>query len=239
MKILYPNCVTGLTASSADASYPVANLSDNHPQKVWKAAAGVTTAVLSIVTSAVSVAGLCIAGTNATSGTVTVKNSTEVTTYETHSLSGAWGRFFVKFNAAYAEILHITVSLTAPAAVYAGVLRCGSFILFNDPLRDPSQQREDYSIKKELSNGGLNIILRNMPRKYDLSFMAPKAQYDLIDNLYFINGSLPVGVLLSDNMYLAGLGDQWSGFFHVMAPPGGKYGNGLLTGWSITIKEAI
>ena len=111
---------------------------------------------------------------------------------------------------------------------------------FNDPLIDPAQQRDDYSIKKELSNGGLNIILRNMPRKYDLSFMAPKAQYDLIDNLYLANGSLPVGILLSDNMYLAGVGDQWSGFFHVMDPPGGKFNNGLLyTGWSITIKEAV
>ena len=240
MKILYPNCIDTLTAGSVDASYPASNLQDAHPQKAWKAVAGVTTAVLSIVTTAASVAGLHIAGTNATSGTVAVKNSSGVTTYETHALSGAWGRFFVKLNTTYAEVLHITISLTAPATVYAGVLRCGTLIAFNDPLIDPAQQRDDYSIKKELSNGGLNIILRNMPRKYDLSFMAPKAQYDSIDNLYLANGSLPVGILLSDNMYLAGVGDQWSGFFHVMDPPGGKFNNGLLyTGWSITIKEAV
>ena len=57
---------------------------------------------------------------------------------------------------------------------------------------------------------------------------------------FYVNQYALGNKLVSDNMYLAGVGDQWSGFFHVMDPPGGKFNNGLLyTGWSITIKEAV
>jgi hypothetical protein len=240
MKILYPDNISTITADSEDSDYPVANVQDNHPQKVWKAASGVTTATLSIVTSASGAAGLHIAWTNATSGTVTVKNSTEVTTYETHSLSGAWGRFFAKFTTARTEVLHITVALTAPATVYAGVVRCGTLIAFKDPLRELTGGRKDYSIKKDLSNGGLSIALRNMPRAYQLSFIAEDAQYDTIDNLYLLRGSLPLAILISDNKYVAGSGDQWSGFFHILDPPDGKFSAGLgQTGWNIGIQEAV
>jgi hypothetical protein len=236
MKILYPDCISSVTADSADADYPVANVSDDHPQKFWRAAAGVTTATLSIVTTTASVAGLCIAGTNAVSGVVTVKNSTEVTTYETHNLSSTWGRFFLKLNSAYTEVLHITVALTATAAVYAGILRCGTLIDLADPQYGLKQQRQDYSIKKELSNGGLNIINRNMPRQYDLSFIFLRADYDELDNLFFANGSFPLGMLISDNI---NLDDQYSGFFHIIDPPSGTYDYLTHTGCSITIKEAV
>lgn len=236
MKIIYPDCINTLTADSEDADYLVANLQDNHPQKPWKAASGITTAAVSVVTTASSVSGLGIAGTNAVSGTVTVKDVTDTTTYETHSLSGTWGRFFVKFNSTYTEVLHITVSLTAAATVYAGVLRCGTFISTADPLVDPKQKRVDHSIKKELSNGGLNIILRNMPRNYDLSFLAPKDDYDEIDNLFLANGSQPLAMLISDNI---NLDDQWSGFFHIVDPPGGGFGIGTHTEYSIELLEAV
>ena len=242
MKIIYPDCISSITANHYVPAYPAANLLDNHPQKAWKAGTGETTAILTVVTNGGDVSGLHLAGTNALSGTVAVKDTSEATTFETHSISGTWGRFFVKFNTTYAVPLHIIVSLAAPVEVYAGVCRCGTFILFNDPLRDPTQQRKDYSIKKDLSNGGLNIILRNIPREYTLAFTTPGVQYDLIDNLYLANGSFPLAFLISDNMYLAGLGDQWSGFFHIVDPPAGKHGTGLasrLTSWGITIKEAI
>lgn len=236
MKILYPDCISTIAAGSEDADYPVGNLQDNHPQKVWKAAAGVTTAVVSIVTTTASVAGLHVTGTNATSGTVTVKDSTEVTTYETHSLSGSWGRFFVKFNSTYTEVLHITVSLTAAATVYAGVCRCGTLIDLPDPQYGLKQQRQDYSIKKELSNGGLYVYNRNMPRKYDLSFIVPTADFDTIDNLFLANGSLPLAFLLSDNI---NLDDQWSGFFHMMEPPFGGHDYLTHTAFGLSLQEAV
>ena len=236
MKILYPDCINTTTTDSEDTDYPVENLSDNHPQKIWRAATDVLTATLSIVTSTTSVSGLCIAGTNAVSGTVTIKDSTEVTTYETHNLSGTWGRFFVKFNFTYTENLHIIVELTAATTVYAGILRCGTLIDLEDPQYGMKQQRQDYSIKKELSNGGLNIINRNMPRQYDLSFISVHANYDALDNLFLANGSFPLAILISDNL---NLDDQYSGFFHIIDPPSGTYDYITHTGCSITLKEAV
>ena len=236
MKIIYPDGISSVSAGSYDANYPAVNVMDNHPQKFWRAAAGVTTAVLTLVTTSAGAAGLCIAGTNAISGTVTVKDITETTTLETHSLSGAWGRFFVKFNVAYAQILHILVSLTAPVTVYAGICKAGPFISTHDPQYGLKQKRNDYSIKEELSNGGLYVYNRNKPREYDLTFIIPSAEVDLLDNLFLANGSLPLGIFLSDNI---NLNDQWSGFFHITDPPSGQYDYYTHAGVSLSLKEAV
>ena len=236
MKIIYPDCVTNITADSQDSNYPAVNLLDDHPKKLWKALMDVTTASLAIVTSAESVAGLHISGTNAVSGTLTIKDATEAVTYETHALSGNWERFFIKFNTTYTEILHITVSLTASNTIYAGVLRCGTLISLPDPQYGLQQQRKDYSIKKELSNGGMNIILRDMPRGYDLSFIVSMAIYDSMDNLFLANGSVPVAVLISDNI---NLNEQWCGFFHIVDPLQGSYTDLNFTNFSMSLREAI
>jgi hypothetical protein len=236
MKIIYPDCISSITADTSDPNYLAANLLDNHPQKVWKAGTGETTAVLTVVTNGGSVSGLHIAGTNAISGTVAVKDTSEATTFETQSISGTWGRFFVKFNTTYAVPLHIIVSLTAPVEVYAGVCRSGTFISTADPQYGLKQKRNDYSIKKELSNGGMYIFNRNIPRDYDMTFIIPIAEADLLDNLYLANGSLPLAFLLSDNI---NLDDQWSGFFHITEPPSIQYDYFTHTGVSMIIKEAI
>jgi hypothetical protein len=236
MKIIYPDCISSITADTSDPAYPAVNLLDNHPQKAWKAGTGETTAVLTVVTNGGYVSGLHIAGTNALSGTVVVKDTSEVTTFETQSISGTWGRFFVKFNTTYVVPLHIIISLTAPVEVYAGVCRCGTFISTADPQYGLKQKRNDYAIKKELSNGGMYIYNRNMPRQYDVTFIIPVAEADLLDNLYLANGSLPLAFLLSDNI---GLNDQWSGFFHITEPPSSQYDYFTHTGVSMIIKEAI
>ena len=236
MKIIYPDCISSITANHYDPAYPAANLLDNHTQKAWKAGAGETTAVLTVITNGGDVSGLHLAGTNALSGTVTVKDTSEVTTFETQSISGTWDRFFVKFNTTYAVPLHFIVSLAAPVEVYAGVCRCGTFISTADPQYGLKQKRNDYSIKKELSNGGMYIYNRNMPRQYAVTFIIPVAEADLLDNLYLANGSLPLAFLLSDNI---GLNDQWSGFFHITEPPSSQYDYYTHTGCSMTIKEAI
>ena len=236
MKIIYPDSISSITASDSDPSYPSVNLIDNHPQKVWKAGTAVTSAVLTIVTNGSDISGLFIGGTNATSGSVAVKDTSEVTTFETQSLSGAWGRFFVKFAATYNVPLHIIVTLNAAAEVYAGVAKSGVFISIHDPQYGLKQKRNDYSIKKELSNGGLYVYNRNKPREYDLTFIIPTAEVDLLDNLFLANGSSPLGILLSDNL---NLNDQWSGFFHIIDPPSDQYDYYTHASISLALKEAI
>lgn len=70
MKIIYPDNITSVTADSADANYPVANLENNIVKKIWKAASGVST---TNVTLSVSRGNACaLFNTNATSITVTI-----------------------------------------------------------------------------------------------------------------------------------------------------------------------
>ncbi|MEI6259261.1 MAG: hypothetical protein WCR46_05060 [Deltaproteobacteria bacterium] len=235
MKIIYPDCIYSLSANSFDAEYPVANLLDDHPSKVWKAVAGVTTAILTIVTTG-AVAGIHIAGTNAISGTVYVKNSTETVTHETHTLAGTFGQFFVKFDAVYASTLHIIVSLTSGTTVYAGICRAGTLLSFPNPQYGLTQKRHDYSIKKELSNGGLYIYNRHTPRQYDLSFLMTYSEYNTIDALFIANGSIPLAFLIADEI---DSDDQWSGFFHIVDPPSAGYEYHSHLKCSFTLQEAV
>ena len=236
MKIIYPDSISTISADTFDSDYPAANLLDDHPQKMWKAGTGETTAVLTVVTDGADISGLFLGGTNATSGSIAVKDTSEVTTFETVTLASTWSRYFVKFSTTYSVPLHIIITLTASAEVYAGVIRAGAFISTPDPKYGLKQQREDYSIKKELSNGGLYVFNRNKPVTYDLSFLMLHATYDLIDDLFYINGSLPLAFLLSDNI---GLDNQWSGFFHITNPPSSSYDSPDLTNCSIALKEAV
>lgn len=235
MKIIYPDRIYSLSASSFDAEYPVANLLYDHPSKVWKAASGVTTAVVTIVTTG-TVAGIHIAGTNAVSGSVAVKNSTETITHETHAISGTFGQFFVKFDATYTADLHVIVSLTADTTVYAGICRSGTLISLPNPQYGLTQKRQDYSIKKELSNGGLYIYNRHIPRQYDLSFLLTYAEYNTIDALFIENGSIPLAFLIADD---TDSDDQWSGFFHIVDPPSANYAYFSHLTCGFTLKEAV
>lgn len=236
MKILYPDCINTISTGSADSDYPASNMLDNHPQKYWLAGSGQTTETVTIVTTTGAVNGLGLFNTNATSGTVDVKNEAEDTTYETFALSGILGRFFVEFASEYTEILHIIIELTAADDVYVGVARCGTLLDFPDPRYGLRQNRVDYSVKEELSNGGLYVYKRNTPRAYALDFIMSRTQFNSLDSLFNTNGSLPLAILLSEK---AGDDDRWGGFFHILDPPEGQYIQAQNIGVDIEVQEAV
>jgi hypothetical protein len=237
MIIINPDAIYSVTAVTADSAYPAINLMNDLPQKYWKSTA-TTTDGFTIVTDGSTVNGLFIGNTNGTSGTVAVKDVTEATTYETHALSGAYGRFFVAFTSEYTAAVHIVVSLTAATAVevYAGICRAGAFVSLPDPGYGLKQQPQDFSIKQEMSNGGLNVIIRSMPRSYNLSFIMTHAQVDSIQDVYLARSSKPVAVLLSENI---NLDEQWCGFFHISDPPSCGYDYPLHTQVSCSLREAV
>jgi len=238
VKIIYPDCIATIVAASENPDYPAANMLGNLPKKVWESLSDTSDSFL-ITTTASGVSGLLIGTTNATAGTVTVKDDTDATTYETFALSGTWGRFFVKFASTYAEVLHITVALTKAAGdsmITVGTCRCGTFIAIADPQYGLKGKREDYSIDHELSGGGLDTVKRDTPRAYNLSFIPVVAQFDSIDALYNANGKAPLAMLLSDNI---NLDDQWCGFFHMMDAPDGSYSYLTHVPFSLPVREAV
>jgi hypothetical protein len=242
MIIMYPDCIASISALSADPDYPVSNMLDDHPQKSWKTVADFgppapVSSSITVVTDGSAAAGIALFNTNVTSGTVLVKNSTGATTYETHSISGTYGRFFVQFNSEYEEILSIVISLTAPTTLYVGECRCGAFITIPNPKMSGLKfNRDDYSIKHELSNGGRYIFKRNTPRSFDLSFTMLQSEFETIDALFDENGSHPLAMLIGEGL---SADNKWSGFFHIDEPPSADYGYPSHTDCSMTIKEAL
>lgn len=247
MIILYPDRISSITALSYDADYPVANMLDDHPQKPWKAAAGMgtptpTTSGITVITDGGAVSGIGIFGTNVTSGTVAVKNALETITYETHSISGTLGRFFVQFGIEYNAVMHIVVALSAPAGSYAGelyigVVRCGSLISIPNPKTSGVNfGRDDYSVRHELSNGGLYVAKRNTPRKFELSFAMLQTEFDDIDAVFDANGSNPLPMLIAEDM---DDDNKWCGFFHIAEPPTADYAYQRHTNCTMVLKEAV
>ncbi|MBW1778932.1 MAG: hypothetical protein JRJ54_15330, partial [Deltaproteobacteria bacterium] len=72
MKVIYPNNITVLSADEEDASYPVSNLLDDHPKKVWRGTSKDAKLTLTVSEGA----GVGIANTNAVSINVLLKGGT-------------------------------------------------------------------------------------------------------------------------------------------------------------------
>ena len=94
MKILHPDCITGIAADEEDAEYPVENLLNDIPKQVWRA-----TSVDAKVTLTVSSgASLFIANTNATRIDFKLKVGGE--TGETAGLHiDKWGNAWLDYTA--------------------------------------------------------------------------------------------------------------------------------------------
>jgi hypothetical protein len=239
VKILYPDCISSVVAQTSDADYPDENMLNEHPQKPWKAEAGTGyTCVVRLITDGSAVSGVGIFNTNATAITVWVKNADETVDYETHSLTSVYGRYFLEFTSSYNEVLHVTISLTTPTTTaYIGCARCGPFISIPNPKASGVNfGRDDYSIKHELSNGGLYIFKRNTPRSFSLSFDMLQTEFETIDALFDITGSHPMAMLVAENM---ADDNKWCGFFHIAEPPAADYAYPQHTGCSIDLKEAV
>jgi len=236
MKILYPDCVDSVVGGSYDSNYPDVNVMDNHPQKKWMATEDVVDEDILIITTNDPINGIGIFNTNAHTVEIVVQNEAEDTTYETFNLTNTYQRFAAIFAQEYNEILHIQINLVADETVYVGVIKCGYFYDFIDPDYGLQQKREDYSVKEQLSNGGLYVYNRNKPRSYDISIVCLRTNASIIDNIFEMNGSLPLAMIVASNL---NEDDLWSGFFHILDPPEIKHIMPLHSSVDFSIQEAI
>lgn len=244
MKIIYPNQIDGVVASSSNPDYPVWNLLDSKPLKVWKGTS--PSGSLEITTSG-TVNSLFLCNTNAETFTMTVKNVAGTVTYETQTGSYfesgvsdfTGGRIFLEFANSYSAPVKVTITLMKEDLIddiYAGILRCGLAVSLPDPAYGLKYERQDYSVKSEFSNGGLYVYKRQTPRSYDINILATYNQFKSLDSLYNLIGSTPVAMLISEGLNDT---DYWSGFFHILDPPTGSYSFYNLVDCSLSIREAI
>lgn len=207
--------VTAYTASSSDASYPVANLRDNYPGNVWKAASGTEATIRLVVSKGSAVA---MFNTNATVVTIyygagewyvdesgyapetgyTYLSDPEATV-DASDLPGANGKLWAEYTEQ--TVPHIvTIVLTAGAAPSIGVLRAGNVEEFRNPGRDGMGEGSvDYSIEATMPNGANYFRKRDVVRTHSgLSMIETRAnafifKHDIFDAV----GPMPLAIRLA------------------------------------------
>lgn len=238
MKIIGTNGIYGLTVSTNETEYPASNLLDIYTQRLWKSTE--STSTITITTDS-AVSGLYLGNTNAEAYTIEIKSIGGSTVYETHTGQISGGRLFFEFDSSYQLLnVEIEIQLMTPGPeggnVYAGILRCGDFITLPDPQYGLKTQREDFSIKESLSNGGLYVNKRYTPRAFELSLLMTYPEFESLDEIYDAIGSNPLAMLLAEDI---DNDDFWSGFFHIMESPTGSYSFYNMVDCSLQLREAV
>ncbi|MFH2073799.1 MAG: hypothetical protein ABIJ57_00435 [Pseudomonadota bacterium] len=240
MKCIYPDNITAISADEENASYPAANLTDEHPKKLWKA-----TSRDAVVTAVVSSGGaLAVIATNATSISLTISSGQTIVwesgvtwdsgiswdttgdsdTTEVSLLTGdITGAAWFNFAAARTSSFTATITLTADAGqiVQAGCIVCGTLRDFRDPGRGIREGLIDYSIVKELNNGAFYTRKRDVVRTFDFSLIEDRASdfYTFMHTVARGVGPGPIAWYLVD-------GDSdshWIAFARFDQPPAGSH----------------
>jgi hypothetical protein len=212
--------ITVLAASSSDVNFPAANLLNNYPTDLWKAAAGVLIAELVLSVSKGS--AVEVYNTNATSVTVEAgsggtyafetgysleadysleDSASYVTTV--YSLPGTWGRLWADYPVISTPHV-IKITLTAASEVSAGIVRAGNVETFNDPAYGFTEDSKDYSVEKELNNGADYFRKGNVVRTFSgMTVLETRAncfkfKHDIFDAV----GPKPLAIRLSSGTIL-------------------------------------
>jgi hypothetical protein len=239
--LIYPEKQTAVAASSQDANFPAANLLDSKPAKVWRAAAGVNEATLTLsVASGAKYLGLF--GTNAESAVVVVKNGAgAIQSTDNIALTQAGRTTFNRFWLEYTQLeeahsILITLTAAAGVAVYAGVARAGAGVVLDNPDEGLQEGRQDYSIVHELSSGAIYTRKRMIVRTFAGKVLTEReSELYLLSDIYDYFGPHPLALLVAE-----GFDDrQWSCFGRFEKPPPSAHETGELSTASFSIVEAV
>jgi hypothetical protein len=220
MKVIYPNNIFTLSADEEDAEYPVENLLDDHPTKIWKGTS--KDAKLSLAVSAGT--GIGIANTNAQTisillkgGTAAIWNSADaawqsgiawaehieqVVTGKYDLTESGVGMLWAEYPEQEASHF-IDIELTAPDGeiIQAGVLRAGPVLSFRDPL-SVKEGLKDYSIEDEFNNGAFYYLQRSIVRTFKFSIRVNRDDefYTFMHTLIRARGKRPLMWLVSSGI---------------------------------------
>lgn len=183
MIILPPTTISSLTADSANASYPAANLLLESPKRIWIAASSsVTSATLTwSITGPVDTVVLH----HAVADTVTLEyytGSTWATTpgldaeeYDDPLFSG-YTTHWLTFTALSGSVqLRLTLTQAGTSAIRAANLLAGSAVAVDGVVYPLQESLLDTSIRTQLLNGEEYYLKRDVPRMFSGSVLADRA----------------------------------------------------------------
>lgn len=163
MKIIWPDAVTAVAASSEEDTYEAENTLNDWPVAVWKATstASQTFTVTVAQPDAVHLGYTNFGGTLA----YAAKNGGG-STVESGNLtaSGAAGAYHYWYEPTDpSDIASVVFAFPiASEAVTVGVVRAGTLTEFQNPQYGMGEGLLDYSVEAELNNGGLYTISRTV-----------------------------------------------------------------------------
>lgn len=246
MKIIYPNIIPSVTASSEVSGYPDSNLLTENIGLVWKSipAEGTPNATIVFSTNvtqntplAIGVFGLLDSPGVSIAGIYTYDEvpGTPTITSQTFTL-GSYDRVWAEFLPTETGIVQWTVTLSGLSQYQASEIVAGAVITIRDPQYGVSQSRADKSIKQELAGGGYYIHDALKPRTFGLSWvMGRDDEFEALDSLYNIRGSKPLAMLISE-----GLNNdmKWCGYFHMENAPSATHDMPSYSAVSLSLREA-
>ena len=224
MKILYPDKITSIAASSENANYLKENISDDYRGRYW--AAGTSTlATLTLGVSADSNA-LALSNTNSVTVTVQINNSIGSPIYgpTAHTMDSTRPDLWVDYTLATGTTQAIiTFSSLATAIPYCGVVRAGYAYDFPNPQYGLSESMEDLSIVKKLNNGATYYKKRDIIRTFSGSLDVDRDTYFYVFmyTIFMNNGQSPLFWRITDLS-----GQDWTLFARLNGSmPSGSHAN--------------
>jgi len=166
------NDITTFTSSSEDPNFPIENMLNQHPKRVYKAVNGVSSVTIQgdlLTTSST----LCIFNTNATEAIIRIVDNASLDTtiiqgdiFET----GENNAVGIKFDPVPIG-RHFGVDLTCPAGttLQVGIFHIGVLVQTNNPLEGLNETQTDYSTTKVLSNGATYYKKRDIIRNFSFA----------------------------------------------------------------------
>lgn len=321
MKILYPDRVIAYMAESSDAAFPAANLRDDNPKHVWKAASGfqawtrlhcdvrsggvavantnaisvdvrvvntvtgtatstssgkLVDAAAQFITSGVA-AGMFVWNLNDathttvssvdsenqvtlaadifTSGEAYVIETTDIVSTTAFDLGGVTTYYDLTTGAAFSQargilgssvgyeygyqlVKHdVIITFNCEAVPECGVIRAGQVNTFPDPAYGIKEGLKDYSIVKELNNGGVYVRKRNLVKTFSgqITVERDRTFYDFMRNIIQINGPTPLFWWVSSNL----TNQDWTIYGRYTQPPDGSHSYYKHSEISFTIEEVV
>ena len=250
MKVIYPEKVNTITASSEDTNWPVSNLLDNYRVHPWKSTeTGSASLTVSMLGGANAVAIFNVPGVDTIR--VQVSNDTDGTvfdeTYDQHVID-TYTAFFTNSAFDYPDLwaeypyqtLDHTITITftmvnTSDVVSVGVLRAGLAKEFREPESGIKEVLKDFSVVKELNNGAFYVRKRNIIRTFAGTFWSNRDRdFYVFRDLYQTIGQQPFAAKIVDDN-----SQNWNIFGRFSEPISGEHRQGNWSHINFSIEEVI
>ena len=242
MKIIYPNIITAVTASSELTQYPATNLLTENIGLVWKS----TASIYAPSPATIEFDDIVLKDEEYAIGIFGIENYPGISVsfafdespgyIETQSDNIIDNRFWYAFMSQATESVTVTITLSSRMSYQVSEVVFGKTITIRDPQYGVTQTRIDKSIKQELAGGGYYIHDALKPRTFGLSWiMGRDDEFESLDSLYNIRGSKPLAMLIAEN-----LNDdmKWCGYFHMTDAPTATHDMPSHSAVSLSLREA-